>query len=532
MFARSLPHAGPRTRSHALAPWTVLGALSLVAAAFAMLFASVAGAAAPVGTITAAPAKSSGTAPLRGPAVPAGAFVNRPTMSMAAYKAESANRVAPGARRAGVTRTAPRTVSSSFGFNGLTQPQCGCAPSDSNSAILGTQIAETVNVSLATYSKSGVQKTNRLFSTITGYSASGLTDPRILSDTTWKRYSAEILAFPTSTSNQPLLLMASKNNNAGASYFVYNLNVGPLCGAPATNPFFDYPQIGQTQDAVVVTGNCFQGNSFVGAKTFAVAKAILYNGLGFSVPVFGVSSADGTATPANVLDQNPSMQLITTNQHMVAFNNPQAGGYATFGPDTAITGFEARATPRAAGQAGCTTTSCQLDTSDGRFVQDSTQFGDQLWNVATYGFGGANGSFATPYWGQFSIAGHNTTQFGAAITDSCSDDFNASLAVSTADKMWINWTSTDPQGSPCGQTFVRQMEGGRLSTTGSGSLSNIFNAFNSAAELTGNFDPNFGRQRWGDTSSMSLDTATNAWSTNNSVVNSSTWGTRIVKVTQ
>jgi hypothetical protein len=217
---------------------------------------------------------------------------------------------------------------------------------------------------------------------------------------------------------------------------------------------------------------------------------------------------------------------------MVAFQDPQAGGYASLTSDNAITGFETFAVPRSAGQAGCTATSCHLDTGDGRFVQDSSQFGDQLWNVATYGFAGTNGSFATPYWGQFSIANHNTTQFGSAITDSCSDDFNASLVTGTDDKMWLNWTSTDPQGSGCGQTFVRQLEAGRTSASPNNTLDNRVNVFNSPAELTGDFDSNFGLQRWGDTSSVSLQNGTTAFTLNNSVASSASWGTRWEKLTQ
>jgi hypothetical protein len=77
------------------------------------------------------------------------------------------------------------------------------------------------------------------------------------------------------------------------------------------------------------------------------------------------------------------------------------------------------------------------------------------------------------------------------------------------------------------------MEAGRLSSTTSGSVSNIINPFTSSAELTGNFDSNFGTQRWGDTSSLSLDpsSATTAWSLNNSVADTNDWGTRWQKVT-
>ena len=66
------------------------------------------------------------------------------------------------------------------------------------------------------------------------------------------------------------------------TFFIYNLNVNFF----GNNNFFDFPQLGMDQDAVLFTANIFNGNNFLGADFFAVAKARLYNGLGFSVPVF------------------------------------------------------------------------------------------------------------------------------------------------------------------------------------------------------------------------------------------------------
>ena len=75
------------------------------------------------------------------------------------------------------------------------------------------------------------------------------------------------------------------------SFFIYNLNVTFF-----VNNFFDFPQLGMDQDAVLFTANIFNGNTFHGADFFAVAKARLYNGLGFSVPVFtGLVGHSGTA---------------------------------------------------------------------------------------------------------------------------------------------------------------------------------------------------------------------------------------------
>src|SRR4051812_28231233 len=173
-----------------LKPGALPSALAGAAAAMGLLFTSAAGAAtrAPVGVPSAAPAKTSHSgAALRSPAAPAGVSINRPTMSMSAYRAATANRVRAGATRPGVARTtAPRTVTSTFGFNGLTQPQCGCAPSDSNGAVLGGNIIEDVNSSLATYNKSGTQLSNRTLATVTGYTTTGLFDPRAIADNTWK----------------------------------------------------------------------------------------------------------------------------------------------------------------------------------------------------------------------------------------------------------------------------------------------------------------------------------------------------------
>jgi hypothetical protein len=63
-------------------------------------------------------------------------------------------------------------------------------------------------------------------------------------------------------------------------------------------------------------------------------------------------------------------------------------------------------------------------------------------------------------------------------------------------------------------------------------MPSMINTFTSGAELTGNFDPNFGTQRWGDTSSVSLDPSSfiSFWTWNESVASSSLWGTRAQKI--
>lgn len=495
---------------------------------------AVARAAPPVGVVTADPAVvvNPDTAPARkGP--PLRGFVNRPTISLDQYKAaktRSSEGKRPGASEQ--APTGPLAITNLGGFNGITEATAGGgAPSDINGAVSGNQIATVVNSHLTVFSKSTTPSVlaDNSFATLTGYTTQGLFDPRILFDKVWKRWVISVEAFPESASVQAQFLLISTTSSATGSYIAYNINATQTCGS---GNFWDYPQIGLQQDAVVLTGNCFQGNTYLGSKAIGIAKAVLYNGSGFSVPNQGPFNS--TLTPSVVLDQNPRMHLLTGSVRNVTFNNPGNGFYGGVTGNVAIGGFFTPSIPRAAGQAGCTTTSCKLDTGDGRFVAPGTQYGDNLWNVATYGAAG-NGTFATPSWGQFDVEGtgaNTTKQAGQTFLDNCSDDFNASLVAQPNHSMWINFTSTDPQGSSCGQSFVRQVVGGRLSGTAAGTLSSVANVFTSPAALTGNFDPNFGLQRWGDTSSVSADPsfATIAWTWNQSVVNSSTWGTRAQKV--
>src|SRR5204863_6104019 len=120
------------------------------------------------------------------------------------------------------------------------------------------------------------------------------------------------------------------------------------------------------------------------------------------------ATGDSTTTPSIVYDQNPNMDMLTRNgPHIIRFRNPANGFYSAGLTDNVVSGFTTPSTPRAAGQSGCTATSCTIDTSDGRFVAPGVEWGAKLWNVATYGFSG-NGSFATPTWGEFNANQHTT----------------------------------------------------------------------------------------------------------------------------
>ena len=533
--------------------WRTFGAVATLTVALAagMLYSAPGSGGRPssspalAGVITADPAEVVGSdAPVRSNP-PVKGFTDRPTIPLDTYKRikETSGTEKEGnatqAASADASAVSPLAVTNSGGFNGPNQGGPTGVPPDINGAVSRTdQIAAVVNRNLLVWTKALPPSliSNRNFATLTGDTADFFA-PRILFDPQWKRWVISIDSRPVSSTQQTHYLLFSKTENAAGAYYVYSPNAAAAewCGTGGT---WSYPQIGMTQDAVIVTGNCFNSsNAFTGARVFGVAKAVVYNGGGFSVPKFALPASDGTVTPPVVKDANPHAHLLTRSVHNVTFANPQGAFYGSIPSNVPISGFFTPSVPRNAGQTGCTAASCQLDTGDGRFVAPSSQYGDHLWNVATYGLTG-NGTRAIPSWGDFDIDGggvNTTKQRGRVSFDSCADGFNASLAVGADERVWLNWSSTDPQGSPCGSSRARMMIAGRTATTPVNTMSNQLVAFTSCCTLTGNFSAAYGSQRWGGTSSVSIDPlptieSTTAWAWNETVTSSSLWGTRAQQV--
>src|SRR5205814_2038913 len=162
-------------------------------------------------------------------------------------------------------------------------------------------------------------------------------------------------------------------------FFVYNIDVDFF----DNNDFYDFPQLGIDQDAVLFTANIFPAaGGFSGADFFSIAKARLYNGLSFSVPIFTGLAA--TLAPPIVLDQNASTFLIaappsgTTLTKFTATNTSHPGSTRLVPSTVTVPSYTV---PPNARQSG---TSQVLDTSDSRFVNASTQNGTDLWQTHNF----------------------------------------------------------------------------------------------------------------------------------------------------
>ena len=444
----------------------------------------------------------------------------RPTMDRSEYDAAKAraNFYGPGAAKPFTETFAPLAtpVIRLTNFNGHSATE-GLRPPDTHGAVGTTHFVQVTNSHIDMWTR---QNTHTLplaksvtLATFFSYTAQTLFDPRVVYDSTWNRWIVTAEAFAESATIQRFFIGISTSADPTGSFFIYNLNVNFF----GNNNFFDFPQLGMDQDAVLFTANIFNGNTFLGADFFAIAKARLYNGLGFSVPVF--TGLVGTLAPPIVRDQNASTFLIAappsgTSLSKYTVTNTSRAGIGLTGP-VSIT-VPSYSVPPSASQPG---TSKLLDTSDSRFVNASTQSGNDLWQTHTI----ALGSFPAPKFYRLNTSTNTVSQSGFYFASGTSDDFNASIAANDAGDCFVTWTSTD---ASVGRNAQVRLSGKLNADAG---ITAGPNAFTSPTFYHPSAD---NPERWGDYSAVTTDplNAANAWLVNEKVNASGLlWGSRIVR---
>jgi hypothetical protein len=363
----------------------------------------------------------------------------------------------------------------------------------------------------------------------------------VVYDQVWNRWVLVATRRSTSATDtvRRFFLAASTSGNPCGPYFVYS-SVG-FGGGPFNNgDWWDFPGLGMDQDAVLVTGNIFDTPTgpFKFAALMPIAKAPIYNGLGFSVPVF--TGLVGTLQPPIVFDQNKDAYLLAasnnTHLHLYRGENLSNAFEATLVLQ-ALVDVPDYGLPPNAPQLG---TAQLLDTGDRRFVNASTQVGDSLWNVHTINVAG----FATPRFYELDTegAGANTVkQQGIFFESSTSHDFNASIAANSTREAFVTWNATDvAHANVALRHNARVRFSGRQPADAVGVIGAGFALFTSPTALTGNPSATAGVQRWGDYSAVSLDPSLGvtagcganrrAWIVNEKINAAAVWGSRIGRI--
>lgn len=427
-------------------------------------------------------------------------------------------------------------------YDGLSRtPAGGAFPPDTHGAVGHTHFVEIVNVRMTAFNKAnpGAQQCTFTLQALFG-SAEFTFDPRVVYDQVWRRWVMVATRRSTSATDtiRRLFLAVSRTADPCGAYWVYSVNFG---GGPFDNgDWWDYPGLGMDQDAVLITGNVFDTPTgpFMFAAMMPIAKARIYNGLGFSVPVF--AGLAGTLQPPIVLDQNKDAYFVAANNnthlHLYRGENLSNAGEATLVLQ-ALVDVPDYGVPPDAPQLG---TSQLLDTLDRRFVNNSTQVGDSLWNVHTINSGGR----ARPKFYEIDTEGvgaNTVKQQGFFFESAISHDFNASIAANALGEAFVTWNSTDTTNLRFERRhnarirFSGRQPADALGFIGAGSV-----LFTSSTALTGNPSSTSGVQRWGDYSAVSLDpspgTTTGctanrrAWIVNEKIDSTTEWGSRIGRI--
>jgi hypothetical protein len=407
-------------------------------------------------------------------------------------------------------------------FEGLNQSESGFLfPPDTHGAIGKNQFVEIVNTRLAVFdTATGARVKDISLATFFGYTARTLFDPRVVYDRIWNRWVVTAEAFEASSTVQFFFIGVSKTEDATGEFFTYAINVTVVPGE-----FFDYPQLGMDQDAVIITANIFDAR--FGTDILSIVKARLYNGLSLRIARF--LSLPFNIAPPLVQDDHAQAFLInsrpgTSNVALFALtNSSRPDATALSGPFFVNVGFYS--IPPNARQPG---TSAVIDTLDARFQNASTQLGNSLFNVHTINVAG----FATPRWYEIDPTTSSIVQRGLFFTTATSDDFNPSITVNDDKDVSVTWSATDLGSRETGGFFPQIRASGRLNTDPPDVIPSGSLIFQSPVALTGNFDPDFNAQRWGDYSAITVDPLVSqcAWGVNEKVNAPAQWGSRIFRV--
>jgi hypothetical protein len=460
-----------------------------------------------------------------------------PDAYQAAKNAADASR-APAQSRSGsaaaAASLAPATVR---GVNvaGLNQSNSGGAfPPDTHGAAGPSHYVQVVNVRMAAFNKAGGQLCTFTLAALHG-AAEFIFDPRVVYDQTWNRwvFVATRRAASNTDPNRRLFIAISTSGNPCGSYFRYTFSFG---GGPFNaGDWWDYPGLGMNQDAILVTGNVFDlpAGGFKTTAAFGIAKAALYNGRGFFVPIF--TGLPPTLQPPIVYDDNKDSYFVAANNnthiHLLRGNNLSNSFEATIVVQ-ALVDVPDYAIPPSARQPG---TLVRLDTLDRRFVNASTQIGDSLWNVHTI----TSAGLPTPKFYEFDTEGvgaNTVKQQGFFFEAGVSDDFNASITANASREAFVTWTTTDAANANLAlRHHARMRISGRQPADALGVIGAGSAVATSGVALTGNGGA---VQRWGDYSAVSLDPQAaagcvanrRAWATNELISNAFTWTSRITRI--
>ena len=189
----------------------------------------------------------------------------------------------------------------------------GYVPPDTILAAGPTYIFETVNLAGRIFTKTGsTVSTFSLFNFFNLPTSTELTDPRILFDPSSQRWFVVTTTVNKSGTPGGWNLAVSASSDPTGAFYLYQFSTG--------KSFPDFPKMGVNYDKVVLSGDIFSGNNFLGTEFLVLNKSELINGQTVSVDTYPAPQGDFAIEPAIDLTENTTSDTM----YMAAVNYASA----------------------------------------------------------------------------------------------------------------------------------------------------------------------------------------------------------------
>jgi len=438
-----------------------------------------------------------------------------------------------------ITTAPPVKTQNLLSFSGITGVQGGgYSPPDTNSAVGGTQVVETVNLAYAIYNKTNGSVIKAPTSIRTLYvplgglcgSTGNLSDPVATWDKAAQRWVISIIAYANNFSSNALCVAVSTSPDATGTYNLYSFNYN--------NVLPDYPKLGVWPDAYYVTTNSYpNGGNFSGAESCALNRAKMLAGQAAGNAVcFQRSSSDYTLLPADLdgttpppsgapnfevdLNANSSNQMNLYKFHVdfvnvgnSTFTGPTLLSIASY-TDVCINTGRACIPQPSPGE--------KVDGRGGKLMHRLAyrNFGDHEAMVTTHSVVPTSGSAtAASRWYEIRNPSSSPTIFqqGTVVHPTISV-WNGSMAIDKAGDIALGASASSSAQKPT-IAYV-----GRVPSDALGKMESPFVVIVGTGVQVGGFN------RWGDYSSMQVDPADDCtmwYTTMYYTSNGSNWNTRM-----
>ena len=231
-------------------------------------------------------------------------------------------------RSAAAGRTGQRSVNDVTGptlrMNFEGNLQGGSRPGDLMVAVGPNNVISTANSTIRIWSKTGT----KLLTTDAGTFMNpanlvhGGYDPKVVYDLLSQRF---IVLFDDGTNSTPgyarYCVAVSQSSDAMGGWYVYNFDMNDSLGWPTTN-WSDFPGLGYDNTSIYMTGNIYNGSSFLYVKVRVADKSLMYLGAPVTYTDFFGMPDDGLGFRFTC---KPAQSLSPTNTEYLLIH-PNGGG--------------------------------------------------------------------------------------------------------------------------------------------------------------------------------------------------------------